>query len=96
MPDIKFSAFVQKWFLYVLLDDESFYFLCWAFPVLLDDPIDIVQWVEHTYALPSVAVLSRLNDPYVVLSFPQLIHLEVPYEFFKSGIICSCLPNMKG
>lgn len=68
MADVEFSVLVQQGLLDVFLDDVGVLLLA-ALVLLLQDVVELVNLVEHLDAVASVGVLSRFDDPNVLLLF---------------------------
>lgn len=72
VPDIKFSAFVEKWILDVLLNDEGSERSITTFFSGLDSIFDLFESITYCDAITSIAVFSRFHYPNVFGIFPLL------------------------
>lgn len=67
VAEVKFPAVVQQRPLDVGLHDEGAIAAVWVLLSLLDDCFDLLESQAHFYAIATVAVLSRFDDPSIVL-----------------------------
>lgn len=99
MPNIKFATIVEQRLLNILLDDECPQTAI-ATPLLwLETQVDVVKRVADTDSIASVAKLSRLQYPNILLifaPFPALFQLVIVVdEIFVLLIVCA-FGNMEG
>lgn len=80
VTDIEFPVIVKEWPVYVHLYDEGLY----AFRILrafsflqcfFHDVVKLIYLINHSYSVSSIAVLSRLDDPYIAI-FREAIFLS--------------------
>jgi len=62
-PDIKFPLLVERWCLYVFLNDKS---PLRVTTLRFNDVLNVFHFCLHSDAHSSVSVLSRLHDPDVL------------------------------
>ena len=81
MSDIKFPSLVQQRFFYVFLNNISLLLTIEVFLLLLQDIIEFVYLVDHSYPLTPIRKLTRFDNPNVfyirltVLLFCQFFKL---------------------
>ena len=75
MSDVKLPALVQQRFLYVLLEDECANIAIVALLLALQPNQDIVERVADRDAVSSIAELSWLYDPNILVIAPPLLVL---------------------
>lgn len=82
-PEVKFSLMYEQRIINVFLNDKSSIFGQWVIRCSLYDLLDLIHVGRHIDSIPSISVLSRFDDPYI------LMHPVLPLDFLYLLILLS-------